>query len=289
MRQYFIHDGQQQLGPFTLETIKDQKISKATKVWHDGLTDWTTLENVSELVFLINTPPPFQPISSAPPPLPTSNFYDLESESKKKSQMRAFIIAGCLLAAVSVGWLIYSNKSQAAVIEEVKQEQQSQAVAQQQKEAEEKRQEEEKQQALQAEQQRQEDERKRINDELTQKNMNYRKNWADFIKAERTSFTYREIGGISDLSVIFTNRTEYMLDEVVANVHIIKSNGDIWKIIEVPISNVPAGSQKTIAVPDQPRGTDVTVSIKSVTCKKMHFCFSEMYFSGNGDDPHFCK
>lgn len=45
---YFIKDGSQQ-GPFSLSELKNQDITRDTKVWFYGLEDWTKLSAIEEL------------------------------------------------------------------------------------------------------------------------------------------------------------------------------------------------------------------------------------------------
>jgi hypothetical protein len=37
MTQYFLHDGNQEQGPFDFEQLKLQNVKKETKIWHGGL------------------------------------------------------------------------------------------------------------------------------------------------------------------------------------------------------------------------------------------------------------
>ena len=78
MRKYFVHDGQKEKGPFTLEELSTEHITAETPVWYEGLESWTMAGSVNELKsHFINkiTPPPLPKTFTAPPPLspaPTS-------------------------------------------------------------------------------------------------------------------------------------------------------------------------------------------------------------------------
>jgi tetratricopeptide (TPR) repeat protein len=61
MRHYYYSDNEEQLGPFTLDELKEKRIKKSTLVWTDGLKDWTTADKVDELKEIV---------FSEPPPLP---------------------------------------------------------------------------------------------------------------------------------------------------------------------------------------------------------------------------
>ena len=59
MRHYYYSDNEKQLGPLTLDELKEKRIKKSTLVWTDGFTDWTTADKVDELKdIVISEPPP---------------------------------------------------------------------------------------------------------------------------------------------------------------------------------------------------------------------------------------
>ena len=52
---YFIKDGDNELGPFTLKQLKCKPITKDTPVWFAGLQEWTTAGQVYEIKELFAT------------------------------------------------------------------------------------------------------------------------------------------------------------------------------------------------------------------------------------------
>ena len=60
MKQYYIHDGQMEKGPFDFEQLKSQSLKKETPVWYEGLENWSMAGNVDELqeLFIRKTTPP---------------------------------------------------------------------------------------------------------------------------------------------------------------------------------------------------------------------------------------
>jgi hypothetical protein len=89
MRQYYIHDGKDQKGPFTFDQLKGLNISKSTSLWYEGLENWTTAGNVDELKVLFNNtaPPPFEKPPVSPPPIPKiAKQKTIITNSKKKSK-----------------------------------------------------------------------------------------------------------------------------------------------------------------------------------------------------------
>lgn len=272
MRLYYFHDGQAERGPYQFHELQKEKLTRTTPIWYEGLDQWTTVECLQELAPLIQTPPPFNSRSSfsGPPPINGTGYhtgYPLAEEKPKSRWKIGLSILGGLAIAYFIFALIYNNQTQAEALSELQFEQ---TIAKAEKDF-------------------QEDERKRINEELTKRNMEYRNNWPDYISAGTNDYRYSNLGGVYDLEVKVRNNTVYLLDEVVTVVSYVKSNGDIWKTIEVPVTNVPASGFKTVSVPDVERGTSVEIGIKSIVSKKMHFYMSEGYSSGNPEDPYFNK
>ncbi len=55
MKQYFLKDGKNEIGPLTIEQLKLRPVNKNTPVWFAGLEEWTTVEQVYELKELLAT------------------------------------------------------------------------------------------------------------------------------------------------------------------------------------------------------------------------------------------
>ena len=70
MQQYYYLNGNQQVGPFTVEQLGQQSLNGSTFVWAQGMTDWKRLADVPELSALFPTASPAA--VSAQPPLPGS-------------------------------------------------------------------------------------------------------------------------------------------------------------------------------------------------------------------------
>lgn len=79
--EYFILDERNQhIGPFSVDQLKSKKINRTTKVWCEGMQNWSNAETVEELKNLFITP---SPPNFPPPPLHTINssndFYSANS------------------------------------------------------------------------------------------------------------------------------------------------------------------------------------------------------------------
>ncbi|MET0637474.1 MAG: DUF4339 domain-containing protein [Chitinophagaceae bacterium] len=65
MNFYFLHDGLNHQGPFTIEQLKAKSLNRDTPVWTEGLGDWSAIREIPELVRELNllpSPPPFKGI-----------------------------------------------------------------------------------------------------------------------------------------------------------------------------------------------------------------------------------
>ncbi len=81
MSNYYIVIGGSQEGPFSIEELKNKKISKSTLIWNETMEDWTEASKIDELSDLIG---------KTPPPIPKEPNKPLKVEaeiSKKKEKL----------------------------------------------------------------------------------------------------------------------------------------------------------------------------------------------------------
>ena len=76
MKKYFYTNGIDKIGPFSLEELKEQNLSRDTKVWFYGLDNWKPLYEIEELNSLTN---------SIPPPLKTFETKDIDYSHKNEN------------------------------------------------------------------------------------------------------------------------------------------------------------------------------------------------------------
>lgn len=73
MKEYYYLVGQSKMGPYSLDELLKQPISRDTKVWYSGLPDWVDAVDMPEFAnFFASAPPPPPPPPTAPPPPPRS-------------------------------------------------------------------------------------------------------------------------------------------------------------------------------------------------------------------------
>ena len=68
MKQYYINVDNKQIGPLSFDELKENKITRETIVWFEGLQDWQKAGDIEELKLVFkNFPPPIN--QSNPPPI----------------------------------------------------------------------------------------------------------------------------------------------------------------------------------------------------------------------------
>jgi len=95
MKQYYYANGDQQLGPFSIQELQSKNLRKDTYVWYEGLSDWTRAGDLPELGGLFETPqaqmqtqnPPLH--QTPPPPAQTGNYQAPRNQGGYQQQHNA--------------------------------------------------------------------------------------------------------------------------------------------------------------------------------------------------------
>lgn len=117
MKQYYIYNGTEQLGPFSFEVLKQRNITANTLIWYEGLTDWCKAGEIAELKTLITSFPPPLPSSTPLPPTPhseddyknTLNINKYQSEPNHKGNWIKYAVIGILLLVTISFFVAYQN------------------------------------------------------------------------------------------------------------------------------------------------------------------------------------
>jgi len=122
---------------------------------------------------------------------------------------------------------------------------------------------------------------------ITERNISIRNNWDDYILVGRSGFKYSDLGGISDLSIIVTNKTEYVIDRIYVAVDIITVNGYKHKTEYLFFQNLKPYSRQEQMVPPTTRGKTVEYRITNIYSNSLNFKWDEGDNTGNGslNDP----
>lgn len=280
MRQYYIHDGTKQSGPFAIDELRTLNINAKTSVWYEGLEGWTTADQVEELKNIYShTPPPFakQPPSFIP---------ELPKVQKKSTPVWYYLVLGLILVAGAYYLLQPKDTSvtsssaadTAALPQSTEAERKVDSFEQAAKE---------KQQRIQAN---------------TERNMNYRNNWDKYIAASIDHYEAVSLGGFKNVIVAIANKTEFPLDVVEVNVSFWTASKKLYRTETLSITDVSAVEGMAIKGPDCERGTYITIEIQKIIARKFNFCYNKyaadlmatdtsaiIGVSGNAKDPWRCQ
>jgi hypothetical protein len=103
MSQYYYTDGKERFGPFSLEELKDKSIAPATLVWKEGLPDWVSARDLTDLESL------FSQGSNFPPMVPTYSSPVIETQPKNWLIESILVTILCCLPLGIVG-IIHATK-----------------------------------------------------------------------------------------------------------------------------------------------------------------------------------
>lgn len=108
MKTYFINNGNENGGPFTIEELKLQDISRATLVWYNGMDEWKYAGEIAELQFLFQVvPPPIKPVQESSSPVITEARSIL---GLKKSHFILAVAFAVIMIFILVLTIIQNNK-----------------------------------------------------------------------------------------------------------------------------------------------------------------------------------
>jgi hypothetical protein len=282
---YFIHDGAEQKGPFSIEELQSLNISKESMVWCEGLENWKPAGEIEELqsIFpVVAMPPPLETKTNTPPPFINAQNADASAkkpldEKEKKKRLYMIIGGSALLLLLTVGLVLAftlpgkesdkglsadslssANDSLNAVNITDPSQPQSQAgkpnaagVQNNQNPAAAKADVEDKEEA----------QRKR-----------YAGSWRNYITA---SVDFRKVPGpppigtmVKEVRVTVHNNSPYYVDEMVVYVNFLGSKNEQLKSERVAFKGVPANSTRSLDVVSS-KGYSAETRINKVTSNSM--------------------
>ena len=127
MDKYFYTDGKEKYGPYSIDELSGQPISRTTKVWCYGMDKWTELSQVSELSNVFNSIPPElnttpsigKESSTVDPKTETKPIQKIEPKSqpskeiKKSSIFSKRVIVIIVITIISLfGYAVIQNQSE---------------------------------------------------------------------------------------------------------------------------------------------------------------------------------
>ncbi len=126
-RKYYLHDGEQQTGPFLLEDLEQHTLTSTTMVWYKGLDDWQEAGRIDELLPVINhtqphhvedVPPPFKNTVSKTTPPPFQTKQPVAPVKSSSGAGRIGWIVGLLILAGLIIFAVQQFRSVAQAMNE---------------------------------------------------------------------------------------------------------------------------------------------------------------------------
>ncbi|MEI6851338.1 MAG: GYF domain-containing protein [Bacteroidota bacterium] len=298
-KKYFFHNGQQQLGPFTIEELLTQKLAKDNLVWCEGMENWKPAAEMDELksLFMVATTPVIKTVST-PPPIVNIKKPAPAEEKKPKKKMLIIILAvvlGSTLLVASGIFVIYKfkkNPDSAITKDSIVQiappadssvkvatennnipgkvqnttlpQNVNKTVAQGNKQQNTTQQQTKQQEAIEQQDKQKEDAQK----------AKYLKNWRNYVVAN-VNYNFNNLGGITNAKVTLTNNLPYKVDEVMVWLNYILANGGTWKSEKLTFTNISANSVKTQMAPVSERGTSVKIRLSKVNSNALGLYFAD--------------
>lgn len=268
MSTYFLHDGRNEVGPFTIDSLKNQKLTRNTPIRLEGKNNWAPAEKLGELKELVAPRKIKRPKDIVP--VMMERAVDFKQRRPKTAYGILFCIAMVAgLSIYSIGKTINKDLPKKTVSSSSAPAVQTNLAAAATAIA----------------------EKKEVVTEAPKedKEKAARLRWNKLFSANNSNYGIGFFGGIKDLKVVLSNRSDYPVDEAVAKVTYIKAGGSVWKTKLFTIYGVSAHDSKELSVPDVSRGKKVTVSLQKIVSKKMKFNYTAGKKVGNAEDPYFIE
>lgn len=219
MKTYFIYNGTEQSGPYSLADLSEMPLKRTFLVWRDGLEDWILISDLPELSNVLKSiPPEMKPQEHSDTEEMTSpqinTDYSLLYVQNIKNKQKNIAKIGLALLIVVGCFLVYNFVAD-PLIEEYRANQR-------------------------------EKERKEF----------LRDNFNNYIDSKIT-YSYRRIGGISDVIITVKNKMEYSIDNISFIVNYLKSNGEVYDSEVVNSGRIAPNAIVYVYAPDKSRGTKV--------------------------------
>ncbi|MDQ6610166.1 MAG: DUF4339 domain-containing protein [Bacteroidota bacterium] len=269
MNAYYLHDGRNELGPFTIDNLRKQKLTRNTPIRLEGKNNWAPAEKISGLKELVAPSKIRRPKDIVPAMVESITGF---TQQRPKTAY-GILLCVALLAAISI-YSVNKKVSKSAATKVLKTPvaiplqpvvpPALPAVITEKKVV-------------------------VVENPKVDKEKDARLHWNKLFTAANSSYGIGFLGGIKDLKIIITNLSNYPVEEAVAKITYIKASGGIWKTKLVSIYNVPAHDVKEQMVPDVARGKKVTVRLEKVVSKKLKFSYTVGKKISNPGDPYFAE
>ena len=121
-------------------------------------------------------------------------------------------------------------------------------------------------------------------------NIQIRNNITSLIQVSTNQYSVDAFGGISNLDIIVTNNTDFIIDEITVAIAYIKKNDGVFKTEYLTFNNIPPKQNKSLSAPDSNRGLSVKLTKQSITSTDLNLCYNNSFTPAVGDpDPYKCN
>lgn len=121
-------------------------------------------------------------------------------------------------------------------------------------------------------------------------NIQIRNNITSLIQVSTNQYSVDAFGGISNLDIIVTNNTDFIIDEITVAIAYIKKNDGVFKTEYLTFNNIPPKQNKSLSAPDSNRGLSVKLTKQSITSTDLNLCYNNSFTPALGDpDPYKCN
>ncbi len=240
--QYYYHQNGQQYGPFTLDELKQRSINKDTLVWKAGMEEWVSAGELSDLSGL------FPPIVPVPPALPNNTYipyYAPATPKRSRNGIKAGPVIGLVAFVFLVAFLVWKQNQKNPYAEP---EGEEVALIDPNGLA-------DREVVFQPEIESKKNTKNTTSVDLER--IRQAKNWEDFIKVSRSSYTTGAFGGVDNLYVTLENYSVLNIESARAMIYILKANGKLYSVIESKFDNIPPGGSATYGPIKTERGVEV--------------------------------
>lgn len=266
MSAYYLHDGRNELGPFTLDLLKKQRLTRNTPIRQLGTDNWMPAERLAPIKELVVP----RKIKKPKDVIPAVKEHFTDLKQRKPRTLYAVLLFFAMLIGISIFSIITSVPETAAVPATTPPPQQTPSLIK----------------TVVEKNEPSETEKKNLPVVVKDEAKASRLRWNKLISATNSNYGIGFLGGIKDLSVVVTNRTDFPIDKAVIKVTYIKAGGGVWKTVPVTLYNIAPHDSKEHAVADVNRGKKVKVSIQKIISKKMNFSYTEGQKIRNPEDPY---
>ncbi|HBS52653.1 MAG TPA: hypothetical protein DD806_01475, partial [Flavobacterium sp.] len=121
-------------------------------------------------------------------------------------------------------------------------------------------------------------------------NIQIRNKITSLIQVGTNQYSVDAFGGISNLDIIVTNNTDFIIDEITVAIDYIKKNDGVFKTEYLTFNNIPPKQNKSLSAPDSNRGLSVKLTKQSITSTDLNLCYNNSFTPAVGDpDPYKCN